>query len=114
MLSLSIMLRITKNRIVYYFWRPSGRHFLMVQKLTAYHEKTTKIGAALLQIRMENEEMEFTEEQKELIYNQLSARKLYFEEDMMDWAKQKNTKEVKRCADVAEQIDEVMKIILNG
>ena len=55
-----------------------------------------------------------TKEERDIIYFQLSARKDYFEEDMMNWAKKGDTSEVKRCFNAMQKIEDVMNKIINS
>jgi hypothetical protein len=56
----------------------------------------------------------FTIQERDFIYNQINARKDYFEEDMQYWAERKNTQEVLRCAKAIEMIDSIMYKLLNN
>ncbi|UNH58472.1 hypothetical protein OEJ84_22860 (plasmid) [Bacillus subtilis] len=55
-----------------------------------------------------------TKEESDLLYYQLLARKEYFEEDMVFWAKRKDVKEVERCSKVIDHINDLLVKILNG
>lgn len=55
-----------------------------------------------------------TKEERDIIYFQLSARKEYFEEEMMKWAEKREMQEVKRCINAVEKIGGIMYKILNS
>lgn len=48
----------------------------------------------------------------EFVYYQLSARKQQLNEELLEWAEQKNTQEIIRVSTLINQIDETMKKII--
>ena len=55
-----------------------------------------------------------TEQEAEFMYYQLSGRKQYFEEDMVYWGSKGKTKEVLRCSNAINKLDNLMSKILDA
>lgn len=58
--------------------------------------------------------IKLNKEELDLLYTQLSARKQYFEEDMLFWAEKKDVKEVERCSKAITRIQDLMTKLLNS
>jgi hypothetical protein len=62
---------------------------------------------------MKTKSIDFSKDELDLMYWQLTARKQQFEEDMMFWAEKKDVNEVKRCSNAISKIESLIAKIIN-
>jgi hypothetical protein len=58
--------------------------------------------------------LKLPKEDMDFLYLQLTARKMYFEDDMIRWADEKDLSEIRRCMGAIDKIQEIQRRILNG
>lgn len=63
---------------------------------------------------MDEKTITLTKHERDFMYNQIMARKQYFEKEMYEWAEVKDTKEMMRCAEGVSKCANIMNKILNS